>query len=191
MRVITGATHVALSVSTHQNSRSTEQAQASGLTFFPPNTTLHFKSFVRFMLQHFNTTSHPTWNVNCNELRQQQQKNWEICWIKSINGCSPVALQYLRYKKNICANAVSKRPPSSVLKGHRLALVPASHSLKHLSMAFLLSQLPTLTVGMILRGWSHWTKRFSSRKLLCSLYGIPVRKGRRELFFSRLSFLIS
>lgn len=94
-------------------------------------------------------------------------------------------------KKNICANAVSKWPPSSVLKGHRLALVPASHSLKHLSMAFLLSQLPTLTVGMILRGWSHWTKRFSSRKLLCSLYGIPVRKGRRELLFSRLSFLIS
>lgn len=92
-------------------------------------------------------------------------------------------------KKKICANAVSKRPPSSVLKGHRLALVPASHSLKHLSMAFLLSQLPTLTVGMILRGWSHWTKRFSSRKLLCSLYGIPVRKGRREPFFQGCLFL--
>ncbi|PWA21622.1 hypothetical protein CCH79_00003037 [Gambusia affinis] len=47
------------------------------------------------------------------------------------------------------------------------------HSLKHFSMAFLLDQLPTFTVGMIFRGWSHWTKRFSSRKLLCSLYGIP------------------
>lgn len=69
-----------------------------------------------------------------------------------------------------------------VLKGHRLALAAASHSLKHLSMAFLLSQLPTLTVGMILSGWSHWTKRFSSRKLLCSLYGIPARKGNHHLF---------
>lgn len=29
---------------------------------------------------------------------------------------------------------------------------------------------------MILRGCSHWTKRFISRKLLCSLYGIPVKK---------------
>lgn len=51
-----------------------------------------------------------------------------------------------------------------------------SHSLKHFSIAFLLAQLPMLTVGMILRGFSHWTKRFSSRKLLCSLYGIPVKK---------------
>lgn len=52
---------------------------------------------------------------------------------------------------------------------YRLALASMSHSLKHFSIAFLLPQLPLLTVGMILRGRSHWTKRFNSRKLLCSL----------------------
>ncbi len=43
------------------------------------------------------------------------------------------------------------------------------HSRKKPSMAFLLLQLPTFTVGMIFFGCSHCTKRFSSRKLLCSL----------------------
>lgn len=39
----------------------------------------------------------------------------------------------------------------------------ACHSLKQLLMAFLLLELPTFTVGMIFRGRSHCTKRFSSK----------------------------
>lgn len=65
-------------------------------------------------------------------------------------------------------------------KRHGLAFASASHSPKHFSMAFLLFQLPTLTVGMILSGWSHWTNRFNSRKLLCSLYGMPAKTAGRE-----------
>lgn len=53
------------------------------------------------------------------------------------------------------------------------------HSLKHFSIAFLLAQLPLLTVGMILSGLSHWTNRFISKKLLCSLYGTPVKKQNK------------
>lgn len=70
-------------------------------------------------LQRSNATSRPTWNVKFNESRQQQNKGRETCWNtinQSINHCVPVALQYLRnWFWNICANVVSKRPPSPVL----------------------------------------------------------------------------
>lgn len=63
-------------------------------------------------------------------------------------------------------------PQLEFLRAHdveRRFLGSVCHSRKKPSMAFLLLQLPTFTVGMIFFGCSHCTKRFSSRKLLCSL----------------------
>lgn len=128
---------------------------------------------------HVPSLQHDLWP--CLEWQWSQQIR-----IKKENSRSPVVIQHLKNWSflNICANIVNQqqrsRPRTIRRKRHRLALASASHSPKHFSMAFLLFQLPTLTVGMILSGWSHWTNRFNSKKLLCSLYGMPVKTAGRE-----------
>lgn len=137
------------------------------------------------MFPHFNTTSDPAWN-------DSEASNLELKKKTSVPLLSVV--QYLKKwsSLNICTNIVNQqqrgRPRTKRRKRHSLALASASHSPKHFSMAFLLSQRPTLTVGTILSGWSHCTNRFSSRKLLCSLYGMPVKKAGREDWFTPQCF---